>query len=132
MFDRLPWNLRLLNLQPLRRRERLSQAFFLISDHVCEANLARCIFDKLHDIRDNIVPVMLSIPGGGDTLESSILNNTSVHVEKAKPVLGGSASSFSQVTVATPLVPPTAAAQAAAIQAAADLPTPKEIFTRTC
>ena len=56
--------------------------------------------------------------------------NTSVHVENAKPVLGVSASSFSQLTGATPTSlapPPTAASQTAAFQAAAYIPTPKEI-----
>ena len=59
-----------------------------------------------------------------------IQKHTSVHVEKQKTVLGASASSFSKVPVATPLVSPTAASQAEAFQAAACLPTANGISPR--
>ena len=95
-------------------------------NQVSEANLASRGFDKPHEFGTTFSHNVVD-PRSRDTLESPILNNTSVHVEKVMPALGGSASSFSQVTVATPLVPPTAAGQAGAFQEAADLPTPKEI-----
>ena len=84
----------------------VSRTFTCVSDHhrVSDSNLAS----------RNVVS-----PFSRDTVVSPFLNNTPVHVEKATPVSGVSASSFSKA----PLVSPTAESQAAAFQAAAYLPT---------
>ena len=64
-------------------------------------------------------------PSSREVFESLFEHATSVHFERAKPVLGASISSLSQVQVATPQV-----SQAAAFQAAANLSQPKAIFPR--
>ena len=77
-------------------------------NRVSEAKSAGRFFVKPHDFATSVGRNFVN-PFSRDTLESPVVNNTSVHVEQAKPFLRASTSSFSQVSVATPLVPPTAA-----------------------
>ena len=72
--------------------QTFTSVFFDLS-HVSEANSASRSFDKPHDFGTTFTRNVVD-PRSRDTLESPILNNTSVHVDKAIPVLGGSASSF--------------------------------------
>ena len=69
-------------------------------------------------------------PFSRDPLVSPILNDTSVYLERAKPVVAASASPFKKkVRVATLVVPPTAAGTAAAFQATAPLLMSTEIIS---
>ena len=64
--------LTILNLQPLRRRDRLSQAFFFFLSHVSEANLASRSFDKPDEFGTTFTRNVVD-PRSRDTLESPIL-----------------------------------------------------------
>ena len=72
----------------------------------------------------------MSIPQAAKHHNRHFSEVTSVHVERAIPDLGTNASSLTQVQVATLFGTSTAFSQAASFQAAANLPTPKDIFPR--